>query len=39
LGCKTIAEFVETEAILQVLEEIGIDFAQGYHFGKPAPLL
>ncbi|WP_051534411.1 EAL domain-containing protein [Deefgea rivuli] len=39
LGCKTIAEFVETEAILQVLEEIGVDFAQGYHFGKPAPLL
>ncbi|MBM5571231.1 MULTISPECIES: EAL domain-containing protein [Deefgea] len=38
LGCKTIAEFVESEDILQVLQEIGVDFAQGYHFGKPSPL-
>ena len=35
LGKKTIAEFVENEAILEVLKEFGIDYAQGYHIGKP----
>ncbi|WP_273428731.1 EAL domain-containing protein [Chitinibacter tainanensis] len=38
LGCKTIAEFVENEAILQELAAIGVDYAQGYFFGKPAQL-
>ncbi|MEK7661720.1 MAG: EAL domain-containing protein, partial [Pseudomonadota bacterium] len=38
LGCKTIAEFVESEQILLELKEIGVDFAQGYYFGKPAAL-
>jgi len=31
----TIAEHVEDEATLQVLKEIGIDFVQGYHLGRP----
>jgi diguanylate cyclase (GGDEF)-like protein/PAS domain S-box-containing protein len=35
---KTVAEFVETEAILQRLAEIGVDFAQGYAIAKPVPL-
>ncbi|KAF3983180.1 MAG: EAL domain-containing protein [Methylococcales symbiont of Hymedesmia sp. n. MRB-2018] len=35
LGKKTVAEFVENETILQVLREFGIDYAQGYHIGKP----
>ncbi|QZA82446.1 EAL domain-containing protein [Deefgea piscis] len=39
LGCKTIAEFVETEEILAQLATIGVDFAQGYYFGEPAPLV
>jgi EAL domain-containing protein (putative c-di-GMP-specific phosphodiesterase class I) len=30
-----IAEFVENEKILKVLKEIGIDYGQGYHIGKP----
>ena len=38
MGLKTIAEFVETEEILEVLKDIGIDYAQGYHLGKPEPL-
>jgi diguanylate cyclase (GGDEF)-like protein/PAS domain S-box-containing protein len=33
----TIAEFVESEAILQELKVIGVDMVQGYHIGKPAP--
>lgn len=32
---KVIAEFVSDEAIDTVLREIGIDYAQGYYYGKP----
>jgi EAL domain-containing protein (putative c-di-GMP-specific phosphodiesterase class I) len=35
---ETIAEFVENEQILDKLREIGIDYAQGYHLGKPQPI-
>ncbi len=35
LGILTIAEFVENAEILTVLQEIGIDYAQGYHLGMP----
>lgn len=38
LGKKTIAEFVENKDILRILQEMGINYGQGYHFGKPAPL-
>ncbi|BCX89571.1 hypothetical protein MIN45_P1944 [Methylomarinovum tepidoasis] len=39
LGKKTVAEFVENEAILEYLREIGVDYAQGYHIGRPAPTI
>jgi Amt family ammonium transporter len=35
---KTIAEFVENSEILSLLGEIGVDYAQGYHLGKPTPI-
>ena len=35
LGKTTIAEFVENEKTLEVLKDIGVDFAQGYYIGKP----
>lgn len=38
MGKKTIAEFVENEAILEKLREIGVDYAQGYGIGRPMPL-
>ena len=38
MGKKTVAEFVENEAILKQLSEIGVDFAQGWAIGKPSPL-
>jgi diguanylate cyclase (GGDEF)-like protein/PAS domain S-box-containing protein len=38
LGMKTIAEYVEDGNILSIVEEIGVDYAQGYHISKPAPL-
>ncbi|CCE25469.1 sensor domain-containing protein [Methylotuvimicrobium alcaliphilum] len=34
---KTVlAEFVEDAATLQMLKELGIDLAQGYHLGRPS---
>jgi diguanylate cyclase (GGDEF)-like protein/PAS domain S-box-containing protein len=38
MGKKTIAEFVENEAILAKLDEIGVDYAQGYGIGMPEPI-
>jgi diguanylate cyclase (GGDEF)-like protein len=37
MGKSTIAEFVENDEILPALREIGVDYAQGYAIGKPAP--
>ena len=38
MNLKTIAEFVESEEILQCLKDIGVDYAQGYAIAKPTPL-
>jgi diguanylate cyclase (GGDEF) domain len=38
MGIKTIAEFVENEKVLEVVKDLGIDYAQGYYLGKPEPL-
>jgi EAL domain-containing protein (putative c-di-GMP-specific phosphodiesterase class I) len=38
MGKKTIAEFVETQAIVDRLQAMGVDYAQGYHIGRPQPL-
>jgi len=35
---RTIAEFVEDSALIDILEGIGVDFAQGYGVGRPEPL-
>jgi len=35
MGIKTIAEFVETDRILEHIGKISIDYAQGYITGKP----
>jgi diguanylate cyclase (GGDEF)-like protein/PAS domain S-box-containing protein len=35
---KTIAEFVENEAIFNLLNVLGVDYAQGYGIGKPVLL-
>jgi diguanylate cyclase (GGDEF)-like protein/PAS domain S-box-containing protein len=38
MGIKTIAEYVENEAIVGELRRMGVDYAQGYGVCKPAPL-
>lgn len=38
MGIQTIAEWVENEAILDQLKAIGVDYAQGYAVGYPAPI-
>ena len=38
MGLKTIAEFVENEAIMAKLRQIGVDYAQGYGISRPEPL-
>ena len=35
---QTIAEFIENEAIFKIVKELGVDYSQGYYFGKPEPL-
>jgi len=35
MGIKTIAEYVESQAVMDKLKELGVDYAQGYFLGKP----
>ncbi|MBC8007988.1 MAG: EAL domain-containing protein, partial [Prolixibacteraceae bacterium] len=37
MGKQTIAEFVDGERVIQLLREMGVDFAQGYGVAKPRP--
>ena len=38
LNIKTIAEYVESEEILELLAVLGVDYAQGYYINKPTAL-
>jgi len=38
LGKKTVAEFVEDESCFRLLCEYGVDYAQGFHLGRPEVL-
>jgi diguanylate cyclase (GGDEF)-like protein/PAS domain S-box-containing protein len=38
LGKRTIAEFVGDDATVEILRGYDVDFAQGYHVGRPAPI-
>ncbi|QOP41029.1 putative bifunctional diguanylate cyclase/phosphodiesterase [Sulfurimonas marina] len=39
LGVKTVAEYVENEEILKFLQEIDVDYGQGFYIGKPSEKL
>ena len=38
MGIKTIAEYVETDAIHAKLKELGVDYAQGFGIHRPCPI-
>ena len=37
LGVKTVAEGVESEEVMEILPELGVDRAQGWYVGYPSP--
>ena len=37
MNIDTIAEFVETKEILNIIQELGVKYGQGYYFSKPLP--
>jgi EAL domain-containing protein (putative c-di-GMP-specific phosphodiesterase class I) len=37
MGLKVVAEGVETQAVLEQLDRLGCDIAQGYLLSKPLP--
>ena len=38
LNIETIAEFVSSQEILNVVKSLNVDYAQGYYTGKPEPI-
>jgi diguanylate cyclase (GGDEF)-like protein/PAS domain S-box-containing protein len=38
MGKRTIAEFVDRHETVDVLTRLGVDYGQGFHLGRPAPL-
>jgi EAL domain-containing protein (putative c-di-GMP-specific phosphodiesterase class I) len=38
LGTPSLAEFVGDSATLDTVRELGVDYAQGFHLGRPAPV-
>jgi diguanylate cyclase (GGDEF)-like protein/PAS domain S-box-containing protein len=37
MGMQTIAEYVESALLIERLQELGVDYAQGYALGAPQP--
>jgi len=38
MGIPTVAEFVCSKTIFEKVKTMGIDYSQGYYFGKPMPM-
>lgn len=38
LGMRTVAEYVENGQIADTLREVGVNYAQGWHFHRPEPV-
>ncbi len=38
LSAQTIAEFVSDDVTVEELRSLGVDYGQGFHLGRPAPL-
>ncbi|PHR58845.1 MAG: hypothetical protein COA44_01490 [Arcobacter sp.] len=35
IGAETVAEYVDTEELYELVKEMGIDYSQGFYIGKP----
>ena len=38
MGLKTICEYVENEAVEEILRDMKVDYAQGNYYSKPLPI-
>ena len=38
LKISTVAEFVHSEAVLNYVQELGVDYIQGFYLGEPLPI-
>ena len=38
MGIKTVAESVTDDETIRLLRVHGVDFAQGFHVGRPGPI-
>lgn len=38
MGIQTVAEYAESEAVIEQLRRLGVDYAQGYGIGRPQPI-
>ncbi|MFP4130644.1 EAL domain-containing protein [Thiohalospira sp.] len=38
MGIRTVAEFVESDALMEALQAMGVDYAQGFAIAHPTPL-
>ena len=34
---QTVAEFIENKSIFEIIKKLGVNFSQGYYFGRPEP--
>lgn len=39
LGLETVAGYVDLQAVLDQVTALGVDYSQGFFFGKPGPEL
>ncbi len=39
IGSKTVAEYVDSQEIFDLVKQLGIDYSQGYYIGKPMPTI
>jgi len=37
VGFNTVAEFVHSKEVFEIVKELGVTYAQGYYFGEPKP--
>jgi EAL domain-containing protein (putative c-di-GMP-specific phosphodiesterase class I) len=38
MGLRTVAECVESDAIRDIVRQLGVEFGQGFSIGRPTPL-